>query len=122
MLTVQTKYNKECHARGRQLGLTIPAVVLLIWALPAWAEDGRRTSQSELVPGSWENWLDRWWVEPELEWDNDAGDGFDLSIDAEIGHMVTDRLGFWGRPAYRNDDEEQIEDWDFRFGIRYRFN
>lgn len=100
----------------------IAAVTLPIWALPAGADDVRPArSQPDIVAGNWEGWLDRWWVEPELEWDSD-GDGVDLEIDAEIGHMVTDRLGFWGRPAYRTDHEEQIEDWDFRFGIRYRFN
>lgn len=115
-----TKSKKLVRGRHR-LGLIIVGLVLPIWVLPAWAEDGWRASQPEMVTGSWEGWLDRWWVEPELEWDSD-GDGIDLEIDAEIGHMVTDRLGFWGRPAYRADHEEQSEDWDLRFGIRYRFN
>lgn len=98
------------------------AVALPIWALPAGAEDGREArSDPGIVIEDGADWLDRWWVEPDVKWDNDD-EGVDLGIDAEIGHMVTDRLGFWGRPAYRADRGEQTEDWDLRFGLRYRLN
>lgn len=111
------------RVRGRQrLGIMVVAIAAPIVALPAAADDraGARSGPVTLG-GGWQNWLDRWWVEPELEWDDD-GEGVDVSIDAEIGHMVTERLGFWGRPAYRSDGEAHSEDWDLRFGIRYRFD
>jgi len=116
--------SSEKRRRGHQrLGLVVLGLALSVWTLPAGAEDAAQArSQPGIVAGDWKEWLDRWWVEPDVEWDSDEGEGVDLSIDAEIGHMVTDRLGFWGRPAYRADHEEQVEDWDFRFGVRYRFN
>lgn len=114
------KFNRKC-ARF-QSGILVAALAVPIWAAPALAQDARQAgSEGGIVTEGGPDWLDRWWVEPDLEWDNDD-DGVDMSIDAEIGHMVTDRVGLWGRPAYRADHDEQAENWDLRFGIRYRFN
>lgn len=96
---------------------------LPLCVVPAVAGDERPSaSRVRIVPADWQAWLERWWVEPELEWDDRGSEGVDFSVDAEIGHMLTDRLGLWGRPVYRTDADEPVEDWQLRIGIRYRLN
>ncbi len=85
----------------------------------------RDVSQTVLKPNLLTRWPNRVYtfLEPAflIDWENNSKVG--LSIELEIGKIVSKNMAIWGRPgvgAIKND-LQQIYDWNFETGVRYIF-